>query len=839
MSAKKSSKQQAPQAAIDEFWVKFNSRTPGKALTILPDNFDAERAAGRSLEATEESAQTSYENARELCIAKVQKIVAECRRNNQKYRDPHFDLEFDLKFGRRDCLDTLSVSRSRVLSQSSLKPQSVKRVTDIFDEPKFYGDEDKPNATDVRQGRGGDCWLMAALCVLSNKPGLIEKCCVIRDEEIGVYGFVFYRDGEWRSVTIDDKLYLTKPDYDESYLERRLWEDRERADSEEAYRKIYQSNSGSLYFAQCEGPNETWLPLLEKAYAKAHGDYSAIDGGFTGEAIEDLCGGVTSEIYTTDILDKEKFWREILLEANQDHLLGCSTGFGGRGYGERKGIIEMHAYSVMTAYEGHGERLVKLRNPWGKGEWKGRWADGSSEWTPEWLKRLGHKFGDDGSFWISYADLLKKYCIFDMTRLFGSEWKTSCIWTSLQVPWTVCYHDTHFAFTLSKPGKVVLVLAQLDDRYFRGLEGQYKFELAFRLHRAGHADDIIRSQVLYRMTRSVNAEVELDAGEYEVQLRVDAIRNEDKAPPQNVLRRNVKSRRDKIMRVGNEYDLAHSKASNATRLQEKAAQRAARDQVRKELTEAKAKKKATCVRFKEFAEIITPKAESETVTGSNGTQSPGEDEKNLEPESQSSPPSPASSSPGGGTKIEDTAAKPTNGNRTDDEDDVASVSDVGSDAVELEMERRQQEAARDEQLKQAAAQLKIQLPELATDDTSAASDSQRILSQQLEIQRQLLQIQQQLNQQKTASAREADEEPDEFEKDAWNAVVVVGLRVYFKATDAGLAPMDEAVHLRVVRSARSINVSKGLDVDDNAKDATLEGTLEQRKKSIAPQEVQG
>ena len=83
-----------------------------------------------------------------------------------------------------------------------------------------------------------------------------------------------------------------------------MWEDRERVNSEEAYRKIYQTNSGALYFAQCENPNETWLPLLEKAYAKAHGDYAAIEGGFTGEGIEDLTGGVTSEIYTTDILNR-------------------------------------------------------------------------------------------------------------------------------------------------------------------------------------------------------------------------------------------------------------------------------------------------------------------------------------------------------------------------------------------------------------------------------------------------------------------------------------------------------------------------------------------------------
>ena len=35
-------------------------------------------------------------------------------------------------------------------------------------------------------------------------------------------------------------------------------------------------------FAKCEDKSETWLPLLEKAYAKAHGDYGAIEGGWTG-----------------------------------------------------------------------------------------------------------------------------------------------------------------------------------------------------------------------------------------------------------------------------------------------------------------------------------------------------------------------------------------------------------------------------------------------------------------------------------------------------------------------------------------------------------------------------
>jgi len=54
---------------------------------------------------------------------------------------------------------------------------------------------------------------MAALCAVGNKPDLIEKVCVARDEVFGVYGFVFFRDGEWRAEVIDDKLYLNHPDF--------------------------------------------------------------------------------------------------------------------------------------------------------------------------------------------------------------------------------------------------------------------------------------------------------------------------------------------------------------------------------------------------------------------------------------------------------------------------------------------------------------------------------------------------------------------------------------------------------------------------------------------------
>lgn len=40
-----------------------------------------------------------------------------------------------------------------------------------------------------------------------------------------------------------------------------------------------------------------------------------------------------------------------------------------------------HAYALMQAEEVEGRKFLRLRNPWGKFEWKGAWADGSPQWN--------------------------------------------------------------------------------------------------------------------------------------------------------------------------------------------------------------------------------------------------------------------------------------------------------------------------------------------------------------------------------------------------------------------------------------------------------------------------
>lgn len=74
-----------------------------------------------------------------------------------------------------------------------------------------------------------------------------------------------------------------------------------------------------------------------------------------------------------------------------------------------KGIVPGHAYTLLSATEvfvnGRAVRLVKLRNPWGSGEWNGDWCDRSRLWTDRLRKMVGFDGQrDDGIFWMNFRD---------------------------------------------------------------------------------------------------------------------------------------------------------------------------------------------------------------------------------------------------------------------------------------------------------------------------------------------------------------------------------------------------------------------------------------------------
>ena len=133
-------------------------------------------------------------------------------------------------------------------------------------------------------------------------------------------------DGEWIYSIIDDKLYLKSPCWDSPSMQRDLLQKIDREDVERVYRKTYQMGSKAFFFAQSKDQNEIWVPLIETAYAKAHGDYASLSGGWIGEGLEDLSGGVMAKLLASDILDLDGFWDVELSRVNEEFLFGCSTG---------------------------------------------------------------------------------------------------------------------------------------------------------------------------------------------------------------------------------------------------------------------------------------------------------------------------------------------------------------------------------------------------------------------------------------------------------------------------------------------------------------------------------
>lgn len=93
-----------------------------------------------------------------------------------------------------------------------------------------------------------------------------------------------------------------------------------------------------------------------------------------------------------------------------------------------------------------GHKLMQLRNPWARGEWKGDWSDDSDKWTTR-LRNLvdWHEKKDDGIFWIELSDFMNEFYSIYVCRDFSDE----TLWNNLEVngKW-----EGSFAEGLNRPG---------------------------------------------------------------------------------------------------------------------------------------------------------------------------------------------------------------------------------------------------------------------------------------------------------------------------------------------------------------------------------------------------
>ncbi|KAF0710814.1 hypothetical protein AaE_012370 [Aphanomyces astaci] len=234
---------------------------------------------------------------------------------------------------------------------------------------------------DVIQGNLGDCWFLGAISVLATRMQLLIQVFWREDQykQHGMFVCRFMKDFMWHYVVLDDRIPVF------GYTNNR---------------------AGKPFFARCSDPNELWVPLIEKAYAKLHGSYEALIGGYIDVALSDLTGLCSEQIilkpdypgYGDDPFAPKPgeqagdgFWKRLLTYKRNGTLMGCSIQPDPKGNknivaegSAGQGLYYKHAYGLVDVGEiqlegNKTQRLVKVRNPWGMGEWTGPWSDQSDE----------------------------------------------------------------------------------------------------------------------------------------------------------------------------------------------------------------------------------------------------------------------------------------------------------------------------------------------------------------------------------------------------------------------------------------------------------------------------
>jgi len=192
-------------------------------------------------------------------------------------------------------------------------------------------------------------------------------------------------------------------------------------------------------YGYCAEPQEFWVPLIEKAYAKLHGNYEILNEGQIGEALVDMTGGVAEkyDLSKPDIkaaVDSGQFWKDLKKSHTQGFLVVCENvvededgrpveGFGVKGiqFNRAQGIHKMADLPEISNLQ-----LVFIRNPWGQsnGVWLGAFADEDEAWDDyKGLKeRLDHSFRQDGNWWMRYEDWKANYNRVYVCKIFPSTW---------------------------------------------------------------------------------------------------------------------------------------------------------------------------------------------------------------------------------------------------------------------------------------------------------------------------------------------------------------------------------------------------------------------------------
>lgn len=214
-----------------------------------------------------------------------------------------------------------------------------------FEGPRVVGTIEP---TDVQQGYLGNCYFASAMAALAQMhPEAIND--MIEQKDDGTWEVTFKRY-DWDTWQYEDKKVVVDGD---------LWA---RASGEPLY--------GTSNNTPCKPEvMEMWFPIIEKAYAKYHGSYDKIgSGGRASNVFEAVLGkrGYDKKIAE---MSKDEVWSEITRSVDEKRPVSAGSHHGKESLYTNSGLYGDHAYTVLGYRTGdNGEKLIELRNPWGRSE---------------------------------------------------------------------------------------------------------------------------------------------------------------------------------------------------------------------------------------------------------------------------------------------------------------------------------------------------------------------------------------------------------------------------------------------------------------------------------------
>lgn len=184
---------------------------------------------------------------------------------------------------------------------------------------------DEFRCADVVQGAVGNCWFIAGVSLVAQRPELMQRIFRFQLEgddgsrlarpiplaPVGLYQVVLCVAGQWRVVSIDDQVPVN-------------------------------ARTGAAAFGVARR-RQTWVGVLEKAAAKAFGSYAAMQGGLISDTLRMLTGAPV-----------QSFWLRTneLCEDRDERLSNAAS---------KRGLLDAVRSAVLPATGCGCDRLWRAR----------------------------------------------------------------------------------------------------------------------------------------------------------------------------------------------------------------------------------------------------------------------------------------------------------------------------------------------------------------------------------------------------------------------------------------------------------------------------------------------